>query len=85
MAEYRVSKQAEFDLLNIYEATEKKFGQYQADAYHSGLERSFGLLADYILIRALIHVKMNLRDGTNTSGLILYDLGLKTGLAYKAA
>ncbi len=47
MAEYRVSKQAEFDLLNIYEATENKFGQYQADAYHSGFERSFGLLADF--------------------------------------
>jgi toxin ParE1/3/4 len=80
-------------LLTIYKATEEKFGAYQADAYHSGLERSFGLLADFprmgisadnlvanfrrfrfqshyifyteeigfILIRALIHVKMNLR------------------------
>jgi len=38
---------AEFDLLNIYDATEMNFGQYQADAYHAGLERSFGLLADF--------------------------------------
>jgi toxin ParE1/3/4 len=92
MAEYRLSRQAEADLLDIYEKTEIKFGQYQADAYHAGLERSFGLLADFprmgitideigtrirrfrfqshyifytedknnILIRALIHVKMNL-------------------------
>lgn len=93
MAEYRLSRQAEADLLAIYEFTEGKFGQYQADAYHAGFERTFGLLADfprmgasadelaggfrrfrfqshyifyseatgYILIRAIIHIGMNLR------------------------
>ena len=93
MGEYRLSRQTEADLLAIYKATEEKFGAYQADAYHAGLERSFGLLADFprmgtsadelvagfrrfrfqshyifytedtgsILIRALVHVKMNLR------------------------
>ena len=94
MAEYRLSRQAEADLLTIYASTEEKFGKYQADAYHAGFERSFGLLADfprmgtsadeleagfrrfrfqshyifytenvgYILIRALIHVRVHLRS-----------------------
>jgi toxin ParE1/3/4 len=93
MAEYRLSLRAESDLLAIYAFTEAKFGQYQADAYHAGFERTFGLLADFprigtpsydlvagyrrfrfqshyvfyteeadhVLIRALIHVGMNLR------------------------
>ncbi|MCW6512514.1 type II toxin-antitoxin system RelE/ParE family toxin [Lichenifustis flavocetrariae] len=93
MAEYILSRRAERDLLDIYASTEISFGQYQADAYHAGLERSFSLLADFprmgtsadelatgfrrfrfqshyifyteerahILIRALLHVKMNLR------------------------
>ena len=93
MADYRLSKQAEADLLSIYDFTQTTFGQYQAEAYHAGLERSFGLLADFprmgisadelvagfrrfrfqshyifyseeadhILIRALIHVQMNVR------------------------
>jgi plasmid stabilization system protein ParE len=47
MGEYRLSHQAEADLLTIYKSTEEKFGQYQADAYHAGFERSFGLLADF--------------------------------------
>lgn len=52
MAEYRLSRQAESDLLEIYGYTEDKFGGYQADAYHAGLERTFGLLADFPLIGA---------------------------------
>jgi toxin ParE1/3/4 len=47
MAEYRLSLRAESDLLAIYAFTEAKFGQYQADAYHAGFERTFGLLADF--------------------------------------
>ena len=94
MAEYRLSLQAEADVLSIYEWTEQRFGPYQAEAYSAGLERSFGLLADFprmgtaveellsrlrrfrfqshyifyteeaghVLIRTLIHVKINLRD-----------------------
>jgi hypothetical protein len=31
----------------IYDATETRFGRYQADAYFAGLERTFGLLADF--------------------------------------
>jgi toxin ParE1/3/4 len=47
VAEYRLSLKAEKDLLNIYGYTEVKFGRYQAEAYHAGLERTFGLLADF--------------------------------------
>jgi toxin ParE1/3/4 len=93
VAEYRLSLRARSDLLNIYAFSDARFGRYQADAYHAGFERTFGLLADFpgigtsadelvagyrrfrfqshyifyteeadhVLIRALIHVRQNLR------------------------
>jgi plasmid stabilization system protein ParE len=50
MGDYQLSRQAENDLLTIYASTEEQFGKYQADAYHAGFERSFGLLADFPLM-----------------------------------
>lgn len=47
MAEFRLTDHARADLIDIYDFTESKFGAYQADAYYSGLVRSFGLLADF--------------------------------------
>ena len=47
MVEYRLSIRARADLLHIYAYSDKTFGRYQADAYHAGLERTFGLLADF--------------------------------------
>ncbi|MBM3563846.1 MAG: type II toxin-antitoxin system RelE/ParE family toxin [Alphaproteobacteria bacterium] len=47
MAEFRLSRRARADLLAIYAFTEENFGFYQAEAYFSGLERTFGLLADF--------------------------------------
>ena len=93
MAEFRLSLRAHADLLDIYAFTDAKFGRYQAEAYHAGFERTFGLLADFpgigtsadelvpgyrrfrfqshyifyteeadhVLIRALIHVRQDLR------------------------
>jgi len=93
MAEYRLSRRAERDLLQIYAYTNETFGRYQAEAYLSGLDRSFGLLADFplmgasaeelaadlrrfrfqshfifytqeadfIVIRTILHISMNLR------------------------
>jgi len=93
VSEYRLSLKARADLINIYTFTDARFGRYQAEAYHAGLERTFGLLADFpgigasaaelvpghrrfrfqshyifytdeadhVLIRALIHVRQNLR------------------------
>jgi len=50
MAEYRLTQRARADLIDIYDFTEGKFGAYQAEAYHAGLVRSFGLLADFPLV-----------------------------------
>ena len=93
MSKYRLSLKARADLINIYAFTDARFGRYQAEAYHAGFERTFGLLAefpgigisadelvpgylrfrfqshyvfytvetDHVLIRALIHVRQNLR------------------------
>lgn len=93
MAEYRLSVRARADLLRIFAYSDARFGRYQAEAYHAGLEHTFRLLADFpgigtnadelapgyrrfrfqshyifysdhsghILIRALIHVRQNLR------------------------
>jgi toxin ParE1/3/4 len=51
---FRLSERARTDLVAIYERTAATFGEYQADAYHSGLERSFGLLADFPQIGAAV-------------------------------
>ena len=50
MAEFRLSERARADLIDIYAFTVANFGVYQADAYYAGLERIFGLLADFPLI-----------------------------------
>lgn len=50
MGSYRLSSAAEADLISIYDYSEREFGEYQAEAYLSGLERTFGLLADFPLI-----------------------------------
>ena len=47
MAEYRLSDRAVADLNAIYDYSQTRFGTYQADAYHAGIERTFGLLADF--------------------------------------
>jgi toxin ParE1/3/4 len=47
MAEFRLTEVAETDHNGIYDGTLKTFGRYQADAYHSGFDRIFGLLAQF--------------------------------------
>jgi toxin ParE1/3/4 len=47
VAEYRLSVRTRADLLHIYASSHANFGQYQADAYYTGLERTFGLIADF--------------------------------------
>lgn len=93
VAEYRLSLQARTHLYEIYEYGARRFGRYQAEAYHAGLERNFTLIAefagigassdelapglrrlrvqshyifftnegDHVVVRALIHVRKNLR------------------------
>lgn len=47
MARFRLSVRARAQLIAIYDFSEATFGAYQAEAYHAGLERTFGLLADF--------------------------------------
>lgn len=54
MASFRLSDRARANLIDIYDFTEARFGAYQADAYHAGLERTFGLLADFPRIGQLV-------------------------------
>jgi toxin ParE1/3/4 len=46
-AEYRLSPRTRGDLVDIYVFSQANFGRYQADAYYAGLERTFGLIADF--------------------------------------
>jgi len=47
MAEFRLSERAERDLGEVYEYSFRTFGEYQAEAYHAGLERTFDLIAHF--------------------------------------
>ena len=47
MGSYRLSLQARNQVRDIDRFTKRRFGLYQAQAYHAGLERTFGLLADF--------------------------------------
>jgi toxin ParE1/3/4 len=47
VAEYRLSLRTRGDLVDIYMFSQANFGRYQADAYYAGLERTFGLIADF--------------------------------------
>jgi toxin ParE1/3/4 len=44
---FALSARAEAELIEIYEHSATRFGPYQAEAYLAGLERTFGLLADF--------------------------------------
>jgi len=46
-ARFRFSERAKAELLAIYADREARFGPYQAEAYHAGLDRIFGLPADF--------------------------------------
>jgi toxin ParE1/3/4 len=50
---YRVSARARTQIHEIYGYTAETFGPYQANAYHAGLEQTFGLLADFPRISQL--------------------------------
>jgi toxin ParE1/3/4 len=44
---FRLSARARAQVHEIYDYSAATFGSYQADAYHAGLERTSGLLADF--------------------------------------
>lgn len=75
MAEYKVAQRARADLIDIYDFTEGRFGAYQAEAYHAGLVRSFGLLADFPLIgQPIDEVAAGYRRFRFQSHLIFYSV-----------
>ena len=45
MPAFRLSKRARDKLLDIHERSCEMFGQYQANAYQTGFEKTFELLA----------------------------------------
>lgn len=47
MASYKLAQRAESKLVEIYAFTEINFGRYQADAYRTGFEQTFELLASF--------------------------------------
>jgi toxin ParE1/3/4 len=47
MGSYRLSLQARSQIRDIGRFSKRRFGAYQAKAYHAGLERTFELLADF--------------------------------------
>jgi toxin ParE1/3/4 len=47
VGEYRLSLRTRGDLVDIYVFSHANFGRYKADAYYAGLERTFGLIADF--------------------------------------
>jgi toxin ParE1/3/4 len=44
---FRLSARARAQIHEIYDYSATTFGSYQANAYHAGLEHTFGLLADF--------------------------------------
>lgn len=47
---YSLSRRAEDDIIQVYVTGVATFGVDQAERYHQGLERTFGLLADFPLV-----------------------------------
>jgi toxin ParE1/3/4 len=47
MTDYKISPRAEARLLKIEEDTAEKFGTYQADAYITGFQKTFELIAAF--------------------------------------
>jgi toxin ParE1/3/4 len=50
MGSYRLSERADKQIEEIFLYGVEAFGVYQAEAYHSGLKRTFELLADFPLM-----------------------------------
>jgi toxin ParE1/3/4 len=48
---YKLSARARTQIHEIYDYSAETFGSYQADAYHAGLERTFGPLAEELAAR----------------------------------
>ena len=74
MGSFRLSDRARAELVEIYDDSEARFGSYQADAYLAGLERTFGLLADFPGIgQAADHLKAGYRRFRFQAHIVFYN------------
>ena len=75
MPEFRLSNQAQANLVSIYEYSEQRFGAYQTEAYLAGLRRAFELLAEFPKMgRSADEVASGLRRFRFQSHYIVYRL-----------
>ncbi len=75
MPPYRLSKRARAKLLDIYERSYEMFGEYQADAYQAGFEKTFELLALFPAIGRLAdEIRPGFRRYRYQSHYIFYTL-----------
>lgn len=73
VASFRLSARAKDELVAIYDDSEARFGSYQADAYLAGLERTFGLLADFPGIgQAVDYLKVGFRRFRFQAHIVFY-------------
>jgi len=70
---FRLTREAEADIVDIYRYSVENFGQAQADAYHDGLEDGFRLLADSPLLgRDYAFLRPGLRRYEHESHSVYY-------------
>ncbi len=73
MSSFRLSKQAESDLVNIATYTIQNFGIKQARQYRDQLFRVFELMADFPQIGSdQSHIKLNIRRHVHGTQAIYY-------------
>jgi len=72
---FRLTREAEADIVDIYRYSVENFGEAQADTYHDGLSDCFRLLADTPLIgRDYGFLRPGLRRYEHASHSVYYRL-----------
>ncbi|MBC7667402.1 MAG: type II toxin-antitoxin system RelE/ParE family toxin [Gemmatimonadaceae bacterium] len=72
---YRLSRNAEDDVIQIYVTGVTEFGVDQAERYHEGLERAFAFLSDFPLAAPeRAELKGSIRVHPYRSHIIIYRL-----------
>ncbi len=74
MADYKLARRAEDDLLGIYLYGIERFGEAQAERYHAGLSACFALLASRPRIGRLApSIAPGIRRHEHGSHVVLYE------------
>ncbi len=73
MTAYRLTRQADRNLIDIYLYSAERFGIRQADSYANSLQKTFDLLADNPLMgRTADEIRPGLRRHEHASHVIFY-------------